>query len=72
MTGVPATGICRTTKPEPFNCGGYTNIYVPGFPGDGLTFLNKGQGGFDPYLWDYTDPNGFGSATLNVTVGLDI
>lgn len=72
-------GVCTTsgfwiqtcTITEPFNCIGMSRVYVPGFPGDGLTFLNKGKGAFDPYLWEYTDPNGYGSATLAVTVGLD-
>jgi hypothetical protein len=58
-----------TCNPETGQCSWYT-VWVPGFPGDGLTFLNNGGGAFDAYLWEYS--NGYGSATLAVTVGLDI
>ncbi len=58
-----------TCNPETGQCSWYT-VWVPGFPGDGLTFMNNGGGAFDAYLWEYS--NDYGSASMAVTVGLDL
>jgi hypothetical protein len=55
---IEATGSCYSSS----------YVWVPNIPGYDLIFTNTG-GGFDPYLWEYSHPDGYGSATMAITVG---
>jgi hypothetical protein len=51
-------------------CPPYT-VYIAAIPGDELIFTSTG-GSFDPYLWTGSDSNGYGTASMSITVGLGI
>ncbi len=49
------------------HCPSFSYVWVPPFPGDGVTFTSSG-GNFDPYLWSFSGDNA--SASMAITVGL--